>query len=88
MNDINTLIIQSIDTIVTNRIKELNYLYKITGVIIEKIDNNTYKVQDGQNIYIINEYTTIYNVNDVVDIIIENNSSYKKILCKIGEKNI
>ncbi|MGP1412149.1 MAG: hypothetical protein ACTTKD_09995 [Peptoanaerobacter stomatis] len=84
--DINENILNAIDTYVKIILKKVNYLYRQTGVIKSKIDDNTYIVNIGDNDFTVNGYNTIYNINDVVEVLIENNSNFKIILYKIGMK--
>ena len=55
--------------------------------VLEKIDDNTYIATINNNDFTIKGYNNTYNVNDVVDILVENNSNYKVILYKIGIKS-
>lgn len=84
--DINENILNAIDTYIKIILKKINYLYRQTGVIKSKIDDNTYIVNIKDNDFTVNGYNSIYNINDVVEVLIENNSNFKIILCKIGMK--
>lgn len=85
--EINDLIIKAIDNITKGHLSQLTYLIHQTGVIKEKIDDNTYIATINNDDFTIKGYNNTYNVNDVVDILVENNSNYKVILYKIGIKS-
>lgn len=84
---INELIIQAINNIIKGCLSQLTYLTHQTGVIKKKIDNNTYIATINNDDFTVKGYNNTYNVNDVVDILVENNSNYKVILYKIGIKS-
>lgn len=84
---INELIIQAINNIIKGCLSQLTYLTHQTGVIKEKIDGNTYIAVINNDDFTVKGYNNTYNVNDVVDILVENNSNYKVILYKIGIKS-
>lgn len=85
--EINGLIINAINNIIQGYLSKLIYLTHQTGVIKEKIDDNTYIATINNDDFTIKGYNNTYNVNDVVDILVENNSNYKVILYKIGIKS-
>ena len=85
--EINGLIINAINNIIQGYLSKLTYLTHQTGVIKEKIDDNTYIATINNDDFTIKGYYNTYNVNDVVDILVENNSNYKVILYKIGIKS-
>ena len=85
--EINGFIINAINNIIQGYISQLTYLTHQTGVIKAKIDDNTYTATINNSDFTVKGYNNTYNVNDVVDILVENNSNYKVILYKIGVKS-
>lgn len=77
-------LLEAIDILINKRLGELEFNYKIEGKIIEIVSTDTYKVEIQNNISEIKSMNdTIYQVGDVVYIIVFNNNySDKKILCK------
>ena len=78
-------LLQAIDIIVEERLKNLKFNYTITGKVTEVIDSVNYKAlinNEESKVKAINGQT--YLVNDVVYVLMQNNNkSDRLILCKI-----
>lgn len=84
MNKEKKELLEAIDVLISKRLGELKFNYKIEGRIVEVISVDTYKVEIQNNMSEIKSMNdTTYQVGDVVYIIVFNNNySDKKILCK------
>lgn len=78
------ILMQSIDILIAERIKDLKYARILTGVITQVIDSVNYKVIiDDSETSIKATNAITYLVGDIVEILAENNSSKdKRILWK------
>ena len=85
MNIYQEKLLESIDTMIEERMKELKFNYTIDAKIIEDLTSSEYKILYNGDEYkakAINNQT--YKVDDLVYVLVLNNDfSNKKILCKI-----
>lgn len=80
----NEFLIKALEIFFSDKIKTIKYLYRQTGIVQEKISETEYRVKINDNIFTVNAYNNVeYNINDVVEVLIENNSIYKVILYKL-----
>ena len=75
-------LLEAIDIMITNKIKNLGFNYYVDGVIKSKNDNNTYNVLINNEEYkgIPSKNNFEYLVNDSVQILIKNGNWNKKII--------
>jgi len=78
------IMVESVIYAIRELFKELEFNRKIEGVIVDKIDDSTYKVKIQNNISKIKSMNdATYEIGDIVEILVFNNNySDKKILCK------
>lgn len=81
---LNDIIAESIVYAIQKLCEQLEFNRKIEGVIVDKIDDSTYKVKIQNNISKIKSMNdATYEIGDIVEILVFNNNySDKKILCK------
>ena len=77
-------LLEAIDILISKRLGDLMFNYKIEGKITKVINTDTYKVKIQDNISEVKSMNgATYQVGDVVYILVFNNNySDKKILCK------
>ena len=81
MNDIQQSIFNAIKNIINSVIKTLKYNYTIEGKITEVISSNIYNVNIKNNVYQIKTINSeVYNVGDLVLILILNNNFSRKVI--------
>lgn len=86
-NEITTALTESIDTIVSERLKSINFNSTVTATITDdgQAENGIYTVSDGTARYTAYSTDTTYKENDQVYVVIPNND-YREIKMIVGKK--
>ena len=83
MNDNHKEIYKTIDRLIEQRMSELEFNYTQEGKIIGILQNNNYLVKINNEDYTIKSINNNeYLINDVVYVLVINNTSRRMILCK------
>lgn len=83
LNDNHKEIYKTIDRLIEQRMSELEFNYTQEGKIIGILQNNNYLVKINNEDYTIKSINNNeYLINDVVYVLVINNTSRRMILCK------
>lgn len=80
-NKIQQQLLESMKILIQEEIKKLKITYIIEGVVQKQLSSNLYEILYNKEIYSAKVFDSkVYNVNDVVDVLVRNGDFSEKII--------